>query len=446
MSSADSVESPRQGRRWGIVGGGMLGMTLAHRLAQQGKRVTLIEAAPQLGGLASAWQVGDVVWDRHYHVTLLSDSFLRALLRELGLEGEIEWAETRTGVFSGGRLHSVSNTLELLRFPVLGWTDVMRLGATILWASRVTNWERLEEIPVADWLVRWSGRRTFERFWLPLLRSKLGDAYTDTSAAFIWTTIQRLYAARRSGMKKEMFGSVRGGYARVLERFASSLGEDGVRILTGAPVERVEPAGDEVKVAFQRGGGESFDHVVVTAAAPLAARICAGLSGEETRRLADVRYLGIVCASALLRRPLGGYYVTNLLDPGLPFTGVIEMSAMVRPEHFGGRGLVYLPRYAAPGDAFFEMPDADVERIFIEGLMRVYPEVRRDDVLAFRISRVRHVVPLPTLGYSKRVPLPETSVRGLHLVNSSQILNGTLNVNETVQLAERAAQRFSGMS
>ena len=64
----------------------MLGMTLAHRLAQQGQRVTLCEAAPQLGGLASAWTLGDVVWDRHYHVTLLSDTHLRALLDEIGLE------------------------------------------------------------------------------------------------------------------------------------------------------------------------------------------------------------------------------------------------------------------------------------------------------------------------------------------------------------------------
>jgi len=55
-------------------------------------------------------------------------------------------------------------------------------------------------------------------------------------------------------------------------------------------------------------------------------------------------------------------------------------------------------------------------------------------------------MPLPTLGYSKRVPPTETSARGLHLVNSAHILNGTLNVNETIQLAERAAERFSGMS
>lgn len=40
--------------RWGVIGGGMLGMTLAYRLAQQGKRVTLIEGAPELGGLAGA--------------------------------------------------------------------------------------------------------------------------------------------------------------------------------------------------------------------------------------------------------------------------------------------------------------------------------------------------------------------------------------------------------
>jgi 2-polyprenyl-6-methoxyphenol hydroxylase-like FAD-dependent oxidoreductase len=33
-----------QTSHWGIIGGGMLGMTLAHRLTQQGKRVTLIES------------------------------------------------------------------------------------------------------------------------------------------------------------------------------------------------------------------------------------------------------------------------------------------------------------------------------------------------------------------------------------------------------------------
>ena len=76
------MEKQLEKKRWAIVGGGILGMTLALRLAQQGKQVTLFEAAPSLGGLADAWQLGDITWDRHYHVTLLSDMALRKILEE----------------------------------------------------------------------------------------------------------------------------------------------------------------------------------------------------------------------------------------------------------------------------------------------------------------------------------------------------------------------------
>ena len=169
------MESASQ--RWAIIGGGLLGMTLAYRLAQHGRKVTLFEASDRLGGLASAWRLGDVVWDRQYHVTLLSDTSLRALLSELGLEQEMKWVETRTGFYTNGQLYSMSNTLEFLRFPPLTLADKLRLGATIFYASRIKNWHRLEKLSVTDWLRRWSGSHTFEKIWLPLLRAKLGDTY-----------------------------------------------------------------------------------------------------------------------------------------------------------------------------------------------------------------------------------------------------------------------------
>src|SRR5258705_4061912 len=214
---------PLGSQRWGIVGGGFLGMTLAHRLAQHGQDVTLFEAAPALGGLASAWSLGYVVGHRHYHVTLLSDAYLRALLTELGLEKEMTWVETRTGFYTDGTLYSMSNTLEFLRFPPLSLFSKLRLGATIFYASRIRNWKKLEKIPVADWLRRWSGRATFEKIWRPLLRAKLGDNYVKASAAFIWAIIARMYAARRTGLKREIFRYVPAGYARVLDGFADPL-------------------------------------------------------------------------------------------------------------------------------------------------------------------------------------------------------------------------------
>ena len=64
----------------------------------------------------------------------------------------------------------------------------------------------LERVLVGDWLRKWSGERTFNKIWLPLLKAKLGECYRRTSAAFIWATIARMYAARRSGLKKERSG------------------------------------------------------------------------------------------------------------------------------------------------------------------------------------------------------------------------------------------------
>jgi hypothetical protein len=47
------------------------------------------------------------------------------------------------------------------------------------------------------------------------------------------------------------------------------------------------------------------------------------------------------------------------------------------------------------------------------------------------------VFPIPTLNYSDNLPAIETSIDGVFIVNSAQITNGTLNVNETIQLAEK---------
>src|SRR3954468_11951001 len=159
---------------FGIVGGGLLGLTLALRLAQRGKRVTILEAADHVGGLADAWQIGDITWDRHYHVTLLSDQHLRGILKELGLDEQMRWVKTRTGFLVNGKLHSLSSVWDFLRFQPLSLIDKLRLGWTIWHASRIDNWRALEQQSVGNWLVRHSGQRTFERIWLPLLKAKLG--------------------------------------------------------------------------------------------------------------------------------------------------------------------------------------------------------------------------------------------------------------------------------
>jgi len=414
-------------------------MTLALRLAQQGQKVTLYESAPELGGLASAWQLGDIVWDRHYHVTLLSDSHLRSLLRELSVEQDIQWVETKTGFFTGGKMVSMSNSMEFLKFPPIGLIDKLRLGATIVHASRIEDWQALEQISVVDWLRKWSGNNTTEKIWLPLLRAKLGANYTKASAAFIWAIIARMYAARRSGMKKEMFGYVPGGYGRILARMQRVLQKAGVTIRLGCRAASIQSATQGgVTVKFADATQAIHDQIVFTGPATTAADLCPELNAEEQRLLRGIEYQGIVCASLLLKKPLSPYYVTNITDTWVPFTAVIEMTALVDPQQFGGRTLVYLPKYVAIDDPLFEASDAEIQSSFFSALKKMHPTLTDDDLLTFKVSRVRKVFVIPTLNYSKNLPPISMSVKGLHVLNSAHIVNGTLNVNETVQLAERA--------
>lgn len=412
-------------------------MTLALRLAQQGQQVTLFEAEDHLGGLASAWQLGDIIWDRHYHVTLLSDTYWRSLLKELGLEQSMTWVETKTGFYSNGHLYSMSNTLEFLNFPPLKLLDKLRLGLTIFYAARLKNWKKLEKLPVERWLSQWSGRNTFEKIWLPLLRSKLGENYRITSAAFIWATIQRMYAARNSGMKKELFGYVPGGYARILDVFSQALIDRHVTIKTQYMAQQIRSANDQqVSIEFQNKPQERFDHVILTIPAADAAQICPELNEIDRKKLTAIQYLGVICASLLLKRPLSPFYVTNITDDGFPFTGVIEMTALVDRQYFGGNALVYLPKYVTPDDPLFEQSDQAIRDQFLPALMRMHPELKDDDVLGFKISRERQVFALSTLNYSEQLPAMKTPIPGIYIINSAHIVNGTLNVNETIKLAE----------
>ncbi|MCA9196504.1 MAG: NAD(P)/FAD-dependent oxidoreductase [Planctomycetales bacterium] len=429
-------------QRWAIVGGGMMGLSLAHQLTQDGQSVSIIEASHNLGGLADAWQVGDITWDRHYHVILLSDSHLREFLEQIGLQDEFRWVETKTGFFTGGRFYSMSNTAEFLMFPPLNLIQKFRLGGTIFLASKIKNWRRMESVLVEKWLTRWSGKTTFQKMWLPLLRAKLGDAYQRTSAAFIWAYISRMYKARRTGLKKEMFGYIHGGYARIIQRLEELFSERNVAIHKNSPVAKIQ-ANDpnEVEIQLVDGSTHTFDKVIMTTSTAVVDQVCPDLQPEERRTFADIEYLGIVCASVVLNRPLNGYYVTNITDD-VPFTAVIEMTTIVQPSELNGHTLVYLPKYVTADDPIVRMSDEQIQTLFLDALRRMYPDLTDEQIVAFKVSRVRDVMALPTLDYSQHLPPIELSVPNVYAINSAHIVKGNLNVNETIEIAKDAYSKY----
>jgi protoporphyrinogen oxidase len=423
---------------WGIIGGGIMGMTLALRLIKQGHKVTIYESAEKAGGLASSWQMNDIVWDRFYHVILMSDLNTRKVLTEIGLEKELNWVETKTGFYSDGKLYSMSNLIEFFKFPPINLIDKFRLGLTIFVASRIKNWKAMEKILVEDWLNRWSGKRVFNKIWLPLLKAKLGENYNDTSASFIWSTIQRMYAARRSGLKKEMFGYVNGGYETINKHFTGYLMNSGVEFKYNSIVKSVAQKSGSGKIEMTLSDQSTITHdkVISTLPSHISARLSAGLNEEEKRKHQGIRYLGVICATMLLNRKISPYYVTNITENNTPFTGVIEMTALINPDQIKGHNLIYLPKYVNSNDPLLNEPEDKLGEIFLNDFLKMYPTVNRDNILFCGVSKARNVFSLPTINYSENLPGIKTSVGNFYIINSAQIINGTLNVNETIQVAE----------
>jgi len=275
-----------------------------------------------------------------------------------------------------------------------------------------------------------------------LLKSKLGDNYKNTSAAFIWTTIQRMYAARKTGLKKEMFGYVTGGYERINARFTEHLLQSGVTIEYNSKVNSVKKTPDgKLEILTERNDSHVFDNVISTLPSKTSVMIAHGLREHEKMQHANIKYLGVICPSILLKREISPFYVTNITDNWQPFTGIIEMTALIDKKEVKGNHLIYLPKYLDPDDPLFEVAEAELKNIFLEPLFKMYPELSRSDLLFWGVSKARIVFALPTINYSKKLPDISTSLNNYYIINSAQIINGTLNVNETIQVAENKLEQ-----
>ncbi len=425
------------GERIAVVGGGVVGCVVALRLATAGRRVTIFEGAPTLGGLAAPWELGPLTWDRHYHVICESDLTLRALLRELDLENDILWSAVRTGFFTGGRLHEFTSVRDFLAFPPLRLYEKLRLGAAIVYASRVAP-ASLRRITAASWLTKLCGRRVYSQIWEPLLRAKLGANAPNVAASFIAVTIRRLFGARTNTKGAERFGYVPGGYARILAVLRAKLEQAGIEVRCSTPVDRISERGSGVDLTVG-GTTEPFDHAVVTVPIPMVAALVPELTSTQRATFNAIPYAGVVCASLLINKPISPYYITNITDHWVPFSAVIEFSNVTGTEPFGGKSLVYLPKYVAPNDPLFLQDDDAIRNSFISALIRMNPGFDPSGVSAFRVSRVRNVFPFPIASAPYDPPAFSTSMRGVTLATAAQIDDATLNVDRSIALANAAA-------
>lgn len=431
------MSAPTTQRSVGIIGGGLLGLTVAYRLVCAGSDATVYERDGVLGGLAGATSLDGIPVDRYYHVTLPTDDRIIGLAAELGLgEDQFRFRRIGSGFYHEGRLASMSTPRELLTFPGLALKDRLRLAAFGVRCALLRDGDQLEDVPLETWLRDVSGDRLWEQVWRPLLDSKFDGRYDDLPATYMWARMRRTGGTRdRRG--QEVYGWLSGGYQAIVDRLADAITERGGRILTSTPVRSIPSQGGRPIGVLTEDGLQEHDTIVTTQLRPALDEL---LSDELRDALGPDRnrYLGVVCLVARLKRSVSPYYALNITDRRIPLTSIVETTHVVDPEQVGGT-LLYVPRYVDPSSPELDRPSSEIRREYLQHVRTIFPQFSEDDVLASQVARARVAEPVHPIGEQPRVP-ELFPAPGLAVASSARIYPELVNGQAIVGVADDVAR------
>ena len=440
-----------RGRRsLAVIGGGAAGIAACFEAAASGHfDISLYEKKPVLGGLCGSFAWNGREWDRFYHVCLPGDRETRRFLARVGLGKSLAWRRVRSGYLAGGRVRSLASIPDVVRFPGLSAAEKIRLLTGALRSQLARKAIRVDRRNAVDWARSIFGSGPYAKVWGPLLRSKFGSASSRMSAVYLWSSLRRLSGNRMPGRGEQM-GYWRGGCAALVRAAEGQLIRSGVRVFKDVEVFEVKSALTEGKNQPSRGfilrtsEGERFFDAVASAVplSHLPGIADSSLLGDALRgRLLSLENLGLVNVVLFLRKSLSPYYILNLLDESLPFTGIIESSNVMDDVESGGFAIVHLPRYLAAEDPLSAEDDERIAALFIEKLRGVFPSLHESDIVHRTVFRERRVQPLHGPGFLTPTPLPRIPWPGLALAASPHLRNLNADLAEGRKAAAALLQQ-----
>jgi len=406
--------------RIAIIGGGITGLSLAYYLGKE-HEITIFDK--HIGGLLDAYKINNYFIERYYHHFFTIDSHLIKLIYELGLEKRILWNASRVGFFVNEKIHRFTTPFDLLAFKPLPFADRLRLGKLVLYFKMLRNYNRLVNVSAKNFLLRSVGKNVYNTIWGPLLRVKFGEYADEISAAFVYGRIHPRSQSRRFG--KEVVGYLIGSTKVLVDVLVNELRDRGIKFID----KEVKRIGENSVTADKI---YKFDKIISTVPTEMFSR----LTGIKY----NIKYRGVVCMLLRMKKPLSNTYWMNINDKRIPFGGVIEHTNLVPDTYCNNENLAYVFNYTKSNSKIYKMKDDKLFELYAKGLKLMFPRFDKSDVIGYHVSRNKYATPVYNVGYLK--PGFETRLRGVYMVNTSQIFPDDRNMNNSIKLAKRFINYF----
>jgi oxygen-dependent protoporphyrinogen oxidase len=420
-----------------IVGGGIAGLTAAFFLRDAPVRITVLEAAPRLGGKLAASQVAGVTVDEGAEGLYARRPKTTRLITAAGLDDQLTLAgATSTAIWTRGALRPLpagqfmgvpSDMDELARSGILSADGVARARQDL----ELPATDRDGDVSVAAYVSERLGREVLDRLVDPFLSDVCAGRSDELSFEAMLTPLAKASRkhpslARAAGSlipppppdgqePPTGIGTLTGGLGNLPQVLVKAVLADspGAAVRTGAQVADLAPAEHGWRLTVGSGAAKehlSADAVIVAVPAGPAGRLLAGVPGAApaAAEFAQMPYasVGIVTlayprgafAGGLAARGLCGYRV-----PAVDGRAVNEVTfSTVKWPHLAGEVEILRCSVGRIGDdKLLQRDDADLAALAASEVAEATGA--GGDPVATRVSRWDAALPQYTVGHLDRV-------------------------------------------
>ncbi|MDA5558139.1 FAD-dependent oxidoreductase [Shimia sp. MMG029] len=247
-----------------ILGGGIAGLAAANALSSAGRKVLVIEASDQLGGMHASRDIGPYTFDLGsiFYEDTASLLNLAPGLRDLCQQKK----RTQRRILPDGTLrHYPIEPKDILRWPI---GKLMRAGFSMAWARLFKRLDgSLQGICAARLgpvLFRETGLRDYTVHFNRLPPEEIAEAFYHERMKFVHqaTEVRRVFRSAwrallgrpfRAKPRAPLYYRPRSGYGTLFERIENVLRARGVAFVMGAEVTRIVQDGDGAIVETSAG-------------------------------------------------------------------------------------------------------------------------------------------------------------------------------------------------